>query len=144
MAMFWAIIFLASVAGALLLFIAFGIASKKTPDLLSGHARGDMAKAPDPVAAEAKAAENSSVKMEAEAQEATAGSWPKDEPLPEVTGKFASEADLDEAELMLREVKAMLLLGRPDRAIAHIRSSTGVDEQLAAEFVEEVQQGLLG
>jgi hypothetical protein len=61
-----------------------------------------------------------------------------------ITGADQIESEYDEAELMLREVKAMLLQGRPDRAIAHIRAATGVDHEHAAEFVADVQSRVIG
>ena len=126
--MFWAVLILASILGALLLFIAFGVASRKAPDALMGQTGAQT------VSPVAKAAPVQPLPQTAHT----------DEPMPIITGAFASEPEFDEAELMLREVKAMLLQGRPDRAIAHIRTVAGVEEHLAAEFVEEVQQGLLG
>jgi hypothetical protein len=67
-----------------------------------------------------------------------------DEPVDRITGAEQIESDYDDAELMLREVKAMLLQGRPDRAIAHIRAATGVDYDHAAEFVADVQSRVIG
>ncbi len=137
--MFWLCVILAALLGVLILFIAFGLASKKAPDALIGRVPGSV-----PKASLTANQQPNGVDQDIE----PAPLWPNqtssDEPLPIVTGAYASEPEFDEAELMLREVKAMLLQGRPDRAIAHIRAVAGVEEQLAAEFVEEVQQGLLG
>ncbi len=61
-----------------------------------------------------------------------------------VDGTLEIESDYEEALIMLREVKAMLLQGRPDRVIDYIRHSSGVDHIEAAQFVNDVETGRLG
>jgi hypothetical protein len=59
---------------------------------------------------------------------------------------FVSSEQADDlaAQLLLREVHAMLLEGQPRHAIAHICDTTGVDRKQAAAFVSELQSGMLG
>ncbi len=57
---------------------------------------------------------------------------------------FVSHEDADDAaaQLLLREVQAMLLDGQPRHAIAHICDTTGVERAQAAVFVAELQSGV--
>ncbi len=59
-------------------------------------------------------------------------------------GAMAYDAETVAAELLLREVKALLLQGQPRHAIAHICAVTGVDQPQAASFVAELQTGVFG
>jgi hypothetical protein len=52
------------------------------------------------------------------------------------------QADDAAAQLLLREVQAMLLEGQPRHAIAHICDTTGVDRAQASAFVTELQSGV--
>jgi len=61
-----------------------------------------------------------------------------------ITGDQEIESEYEEALIMLREVKAMLLQGRPDRAIEHIRTATGVDHENARQFVSNVENKVIG
>lgn len=61
-----------------------------------------------------------------------------------ITGDHEIESDYEDALIMLREVKAMLLQGRPDRAIKHVRNATGVDHSHAKQFVYDVQNNMIG
>lgn len=61
-----------------------------------------------------------------------------------IDGTLEIESDYEEALIMLREVKAMLLQGRPDRAIEYIRQSSGVDHLEAEQFVRDIETGKLG
>lgn len=61
-----------------------------------------------------------------------------------IDGTLEIESDYEEALIMLREVKAMLLQGRPDRAIDYIRQSSGVNHAEAEEFVRDIESGKIG
>ncbi len=61
-----------------------------------------------------------------------------------IDGTLEIESDYEEAHIMLREVKAMLLQGRPDRAIDYIHQSSGVDREEAEQFVRDIETGKLG
>ncbi len=52
------------------------------------------------------------------------------------------QADNAAAQLLLREVEAMLLDGQPRHAIAHICDTTGIDRKQASDFVAELQSGV--
>jgi hypothetical protein len=52
------------------------------------------------------------------------------------------QADDAAAQLLLREVEAMLLDGKLRHAIAYICDTTGIDRKQASDFVAELQSGL--
>jgi hypothetical protein len=52
------------------------------------------------------------------------------------------QSDNAAAQLLLREVEAMLLDGQPRHAIAHICDTTGIDRKQASDFVAELQSGV--
>jgi len=61
-----------------------------------------------------------------------------------INGDQETESSYESAHLMLREVKAMLLQNRPDRAIAHVQATMDVDFHNAAKFVADVDNNIIG
>ena len=54
----------------------------------------------------------------------------------------ARDAEDVAATLLLREVESFLKDGQPRHAIAHIMDVTGVERELASQFVTELQGGV--
>jgi hypothetical protein len=57
-------------------------------------------------------------------------------------GSAAADAEYTAAALLLKEVQAFLLEGRPRHAVAHICDVTGVERAQAEAFVAELQTGV--